>query len=121
MIMLLGAREAQRQSTPTQAAAGSYGCVASSAGMNGAATRRTAATSPVANEPATIQPMLPLDPGPGWDGWSRPVSLGVRWVVTMDSIPGTVRRRTLGTCRQLDTRRRSLILMAELAGRPVRR
>jgi hypothetical protein len=35
----------------------------SSAGMNGAATRSRAATSPVANEPATIQPMCPLAVG----------------------------------------------------------
>src|ERR687898_1974388 len=80
--------------------------------MNGAPARTTAATSPVASEPATIQPTLPLGPGPGWDGWSRPVSLGVGSVATMDSIPCTVRRRTFGTCRQRDTRRRSLILIA---------
>jgi hypothetical protein len=35
----------------------------SAAGRNGAATSRRAATIPVANEPATIQPMRPLDPG----------------------------------------------------------
>src|SRR5512132_4516572 len=58
--------------------------------MNGATARRRAATSPVANEPATIQPIFPLDPGSGWDGRSRPLSLGVGMgvgsVVTMDSI-----------------------------------
>jgi hypothetical protein len=67
----------------------------SSAGMNGAATRRRAATSPVANEPATIQPIRPLGPGSGRDGRSWPSSLGVGVgvvgvVVTMDSIPCTV-------------------------------
>ena len=48
----------------------------SCAGMNGAATRSSAASSPVANEPATIQPMDPLG---GVVEWS-PVSLlvGVR-------------------------------------------
>src|SRR5512132_1915347 len=61
--------------------------------MNGAVVRSKAATSPVANEPATIQPMCPLDRGSGWDGRSRPLSLGVGMgvgsVVTMDSIPCT--------------------------------
>jgi hypothetical protein len=57
----------------------------SSAGMNGTATRSRAATSPAANEPATIQPMCPLGPGTGRDGPSGPLSFGV--VVTMDSIP----------------------------------
>src|SRR5215218_10443216 len=55
----------------------------SSAGINGAAARRNPATSPMANEPATTQPMFPLDPGSEWDGRSRPVSLGVGSVATM--------------------------------------
>jgi hypothetical protein len=60
--------------------------------MNGAATRSRAATSPVANEPATIQPRGPRGPGSGRDGRSWPLSLGVGVVgvvVTIDSIPCT--------------------------------
>src|SRR4030095_11792110 len=90
--------------------------------MSGATTRRNAATSPVANEPATIQTMRPLDPRSGWDRRSRPVSLGAGSVATIDSIPGTVRRRTstairtYGTSRQLDTRPSHV--QQQLADRP---
>jgi hypothetical protein len=69
----------------------------SSAGMNGAATRSRAATNPVANEPATTQPMCPLGLAPGWDGRSGPLSSGVGVgmgvVVTMDSIHAQVASR----------------------------
>jgi hypothetical protein len=82
----------------------------SSAEMNGATARSRAATSPLANEPATTQPICPLGPRSGWDGRPQPLSLGVGSVATMDSIPCTVRRRTCGTCRQRDTRRQSPIL-----------
>ena len=46
----------------------------SSAGMNGAATKSRAATSPLANEPATIQPICPLGSEAEGDGRPNPSS-----------------------------------------------
>src|SRR5215217_5028654 len=54
--------------------------------MNGAPARRTAARSPVANEPATTQPMCPLGPRSGWDRRPWPWSLGVGSVATMTPV-----------------------------------
>ena len=71
---------------------------ASSAGTNGAATRSSAATSPVVNDPATTQPMCPLGPGAeGGDGpdLSSGVAVGTGSggvVVTMDSIAAMASR-----------------------------
>jgi hypothetical protein len=48
-----------------------------SAGTNGAAMRSRAATSPMANEPATTQPMCPLGPASGRGGRSGPLASGV--------------------------------------------
>src|SRR3954462_15569165 len=65
--------------------------LASSAGTNGAATRSSAATSPVVNDPNTTHPMCPRGSGAEGDGVPDPspgvaVGTGIGVVATMDSI-----------------------------------
>src|SRR3954452_17644088 len=65
--------------------------VASSAGTNGAATRSSAATSPVVNDPNTTHPMCLRGCGAEGDGVPDPspgvaVGTGIGVVATMDSI-----------------------------------